>query len=172
MLNILITIGLLIAVVIVFAMRRPDTFKVERSGVISASADKIFPHINNLQKWNVWSPWARMDPNAHMTTEGPAEGIGAIHKWDGKKTGKGTMTIIESRPNEFVKMRLDFYKPMKAINYVEFKLEPQGDKTLVIWSMNGDCNLFSKIFTMFRSMDKMVGCQFEDGLKNLQEVVR
>src|SRR3989338_8452512 len=104
---------------------RPSEFQVTRSATLSASPSTVFPHVNNLSKWNAWSPWAKLDPNAKETFEGPAEGEGAVMKWAGdKNVGEGIMTITESRPNELVRFRLEFLKPFKATHTAEFTFQP------------------------------------------------
>lgn len=171
MLNLLFILALAIMAFIIVVSRRPDTFRVSRSAVISASPDKLFPHINNLRNWKAWSPWARMDPNSTATFEGTDEGVGMKLSWEGKKTGQGNMTIIESRPNELVKLNMVFVKPFKANNTAEFTFEPQGDKTKLTWTTYGHNNFMGKMFSMFVDCDKMTGDQFEKGLRNIEEIM-
>ena len=54
------------------------------------------------------------------------------------------MTITESRPNELVKLKLDFLKPMKGTNTGEFVFRPEGNQTAVTWSMSGKKNFVAK----------------------------
>jgi hypothetical protein len=78
MLNlILMLIPLAIIIILVLASKQPDEFGVTRTGSISAPSSAIFPHVNTLQKWAAWSPWAKLDPNSKTTFEGPDEGVGA-----------------------------------------------------------------------------------------------
>jgi hypothetical protein len=81
------------------------------------------------------------------------------------------MTIIESRPNELVRFKLEFFKPFKATNVAEFTFKPDGDQTVVTWTMSGRCNFVSKAMGLFMNFDKMCGCQFENGLASLNSVV-
>jgi hypothetical protein len=81
------------------------------------------------------------------------------------------MTITDSRPHELVKFRLDFEKPMKATNTAEFTLTPMGQQTEVSWSMVGPVNLIGKAMGLVMNCEKMVGGQFDDGLRNLNQVV-
>jgi hypothetical protein len=172
MLNIiLMLIPLAIVVVLVLASRQPDDFKITRSGSISAPASAIFPHVNTLQKWEAWSPWAKLDPNSKSTFEGPAEGVGAKMSWAGNnKVGVGSMSIMESRPSEFIQFKLEFQKPMQATNIAEFSFKPEGDQTNVTWTMTGTNNFMGKVMNLFMNCDKMVGGQFEKGLGDLKAV--
>lgn len=92
--------------------------------------------------------------------------------WTGNKDiGEGRMTIIESRSNELVRFELEFIKPFKAINTVEFRFQPEGDQTLVTWSMTGKNNFIGKAIGLVMNCEKMVGGQFDEGLANLRAIV-
>jgi len=157
---------------LVVAAMQPTDFLVTRSATIAAPPAKVFPEVNSFHAWETWSPWAKLDPNANSVFEGPEAGEGAKFTWSGNdKVGEGTQTIVESKPDERIRIRLDFERPMKATNDVEFTFKPQDDKTLVTWNMSGKKDFVSKAFCMFFNMDKMVGGDFEKGLASLKAVV-
>ena len=81
------------------------------------------------------------------------------------------MKLSESRPNELVRFDLEFFKPFKATNVAEFTFKPQGDQTVVTWSMSGKNNFMFKAVSLFMNSDKMVGGMFEEGLANLKSIV-
>ena len=118
-----IAIGLVIIVLVfcAYVSMQPDDFRVERSATFNAPAEAVFSQVNNLKNWQAWSPWAKLDPNAKTTLEGAENGTGAKMDWAGNsEVGKGSMTITESRPSEFVRFKLDFLEPMEASNTAEF----------------------------------------------------
>ncbi len=162
---------IILAVFMAVISRQPDMFSVTRTATINAPAAVIFPYVNNMHKWQEWSPWAKADPEAKMAFTGPDAGVGASFKWEGNKTGHGIMTVVESRPDEYVLYRLEFLKPFKATNAADFKLEPAGSQTKVTWTMSGTNNLMGKFMGLFMNCDKMVGGQFEDGFGYLKETV-
>ena len=167
----LVAAAAVVIFLIVVAMQ-PGEFRVTRSGAMPAPAAAVFPHVNELRKWEAWSPWARLDPNAKSTFEGPAAGTGAAMAWAGNKNvGEGKMTIVESRAGELVQFRLEFYKPFKATNTALFTFRPDGDRTVVTWSMSGTNSFMGKVINVFINCDRMVGGQFEQGLANLRAVV-
>ena len=151
-----IVIGVVVVIgvfAVVVAMRSSD-FRVERSAVVSAPAPVVFAQVNDLHNWDAWSPFAKLDPAAKQTFEGPRAGTGAAFAWAGnKQVGEGRMTITESRPNKLVRFRLDFLKPFAVTNTAEFTFTPRGDQTEVTWSMSGRQNFMAKAFCMFMSMD-------------------
>lgn len=155
-----------------FINTRPDEFSVTRSATINAPAAKIFEQVNNLKKWENWSPWAKLDPSAKTTFEGPDAGVGAIMRWDGNMdVGAGSMTITDSKPDELIAFQLDFLKPMEGTNTAEFTFKPEGERTMVNWTMSGKNNFIAKAMGLFIDCEKMVGEQFDKGLANIKAVV-
>jgi hypothetical protein len=168
----IVVASLVLAFFVVVAMR-PADFRVTRTATMAASPEVVFSQVNDLQKWNDWSPWAKLDPNAKNTFSGPAAGVGAAFAWAGNnEVGEGRMTITESKPNEAVVMKLEFIKPFEAVNTTEFTFKPEGNTTTVTWSMFGKNNFMSKAVGLFIDCDQMVGGQFEQGLANLKSVVQ
>lgn len=168
----LLTVAVLVAVLLVFISRQPADFKVVRSAVLPTTPDVLFGHVDNLHKWNEWSPWAKLDPNATNSFSGPESGAGANMSWAGNmQVGIGSMTITDSQPDTRIVLRLDFEKPMKATNIAVFTFEPQDGGTLVTWAMSGQNSFMGKAINLVMNCDKMVGGQFEQGLANLKSVV-
>ena len=168
-----IALLVLVVVVAVFAIvvaRQPDDFRITRSLAISAPTSVAFAQVNDLHRWLAWSPWEGIDANLKRTYEGPAAGVGAKYGWEGKKTGAGAMTIAQSQEPASVRLDLDFLKPFKASNVVEFTFQPQGRDTLVSWTMTGKDTFVTKIFCLLCNRDKMCGDMFEQGLAKLKGV--
>jgi len=169
--KILLVLAVVIALFVVVVSTRPSDFRVERTRIIATPPGRIFPHVNDLHLWQAWSPWAKLDPNARNTFDGPPTGKGASMHWTGdSNVGEGTMTIIESKPDQQVRFRLDFKKPFEGTNLAEFNLTPEGTSTRVSWSMTGKCNFITKAIGLFVSMDQMIGDQFGKGLDDLAKV--
>ncbi len=174
MLDVLIylAIGLFltIGVILGIASTRPDTFRWSRTQRIEAPPAKLFPLVNDLRAMNTWNPYALREPNGTASYRGPTSGPGAAHDFATSKSGTGTIEILESAPPAKVVMRLQMLKPFKADNKVEFTLEPKGTGTDVTWAMSGRQPLLSKAMTLFIDCDKMVGRDFEEGLRNLKGI--
>lgn len=169
--TIAILVAVLIAGVLVFAATRPDSFRIERSASIRGTPEKIFPLINDFRQWEAWSPWEKLDPSLKRTYEGAASGKGAAYAWLGNKdVGSGRMEIVESVPSSRLLLKLDFTAPFEAHNMVEFKLERQGDATVVTQAMYGPSPFISRLMGLFFSIDKMVGGKYEEGLASLKAI--
>ena len=169
--KILITVIVLVLVFVIVVATRPADFRIERSTTIAAPAADVFAHVNDLHKWDAWSPWAKLDLAMKQTHEGSPAGVGAIYSWAGNsEVGEGRMTILESRADELIRIKLEFIKPFAAVNTTEFTFKADGAQTAVTWDMTGKNNFMSKAFGLFMNMDKMVGGDFEKGLANLKSV--
>ena len=133
---ILIGLAVIILVFVVVVAAQPTDFRITRKALISATPSTVFAQVNDLPKWQEWSPWAKLDPNAKMTYQGPSSGPGAGYTWSGNnKVGEGRMTIMESRPSELVRLRLEFL----------FHAQQQFGKTLYLFHELGVISDFAKL---------------------------
>jgi uncharacterized protein YndB with AHSA1/START domain len=166
-----IAIGVAIAAVLIFAATQPDTFRVQRATTIKAPPERVFPLINDFQRWDAWSPWEKKDPAMKRTFGTATGGKGAVYGWEGNKdVGQGRMEIAESVAPSNVTIKLDFVEPWESHNIVEFTLQPQGETTNITWAMHGPMPYVSKLMSIFMDMDRMIGKDFEAGLANLKAV--
>src|SRR5580765_9028098 len=97
--KILIGIAAVVAIVVVGFLiavsMQPNEFRISRSSKMSAPPSDVFAQVNDYHNWDAWSPWAKLDPNAKVTFEGPTSGTGATFSWSGNdKVGVGRQTIV------------------------------------------------------------------------------
>ena len=172
--KILIAVGVVLAVLIAFLLyiaAEPSHYVVSRSETIHATPAITFARVNDFHNWEDWSPWAKLDPQNKVTYSGSAAGEGAVFTWSGNdKVGEGKMTLIESRLNERIGIKLDFVRPFVDTANVEFIFKPQGNQTVVTWSMSGENTFVGRIFCFFMNMDKMLGGDLEKGLAQMNQV--
>ena len=172
MLKTLAIIGVVVVVaiagILLYAATKPDSFRVQRVVLINAPSDKVFPLINDIKAWTVWSPYEKKDPAMKRTYGAVTAGKGATYAWEGdKNVGQGSIEMIESGPRKIV-IKLDFLKPFEAHNMGEFLLEPKGDSTSVTWATYGPSPYISKVIGTFINIDDMIGRDFEKGLADLK----
>jgi uncharacterized protein YndB with AHSA1/START domain len=166
-----IALVVLVGGVLVFALSRPDFFRVERSASIQAPPERIYPLISDLKGWGAWSPYEKKDPAMKRTFGSVTAGKGAVYEWHGdKNVGRGRMEITAAETPSKVVIKLDFFEPFEAHNTAEFTLDGKAGATQVTWSMYGPANFLSKLMGLFFNMDKMVGTDFEAGLANLKSI--
>ncbi len=156
----------------VLIVLQPDSFSVERSAILRAPRGAVFARVNDLKAWDSWSPWKDLDPGARMTFSDPAAGKGARFAWSGNdQVGEGTLTILESRPDETVVLEQKFVRPLAGSARMTFSFETAGDGTRVTWRMEGPNGFIGKAIGLVMDMDATLGGQFDRGLANLKSVV-
>lgn len=170
--KVLIGVAAFVLILVVVIAMRPSELRVARSATVAAPAPAVFAQVNDFRKWGAWSPYEKLDPAMRKTYAGAGAGMGAIYSWAGNsQAGEGRATIVESRPNELVKIQLDFLKPMEGNAVAEFAFKPEGERTQVTWTLVSQCNFIAKALGLVLDMDKMVGNQFEEGLADLRKTV-
>ena len=149
---------------------QPDTFMVERSTSIGAPAVAVFAYINDLHRWETWSPWGALDPNMDKSYSGAATGVGAVYAWKGNsKVGEGRMTITESVPADHIGIHMEFLKPFASVSEVIFTLKAADPThTLLSWTMQSHSNFIVKAMGLVVNIDAEVGSDFERGLALLK----
>ena len=97
--------------------------------------------------------------------------IGIVVGRFNKDVGEGRMSIVESRPAELIRFKLEFFKPFAATNSAEFSFKEEGGRTAVTWSMRGQNNFIGKAMGVVFDFDRMIGADFEAGLASLKTIV-
>jgi hypothetical protein len=162
------TIGSFLALILL----QPSDYGVTRTMVMAAPAATVFAQIDDLRRWQAWSPWAKRDPKAKASFDGPASGKGATFAWSGNnEVGEGRMTLTESRPAEAIRIKTDFVKPFVGTSYSDFSLKPEGGGTAVSWTISGQHDFIAKAIGLFVSMDKVLGGEMEKGLASMKQLV-
>jgi uncharacterized protein YndB with AHSA1/START domain len=169
--KLLIILALLVVGFAAYVAMQPSEFRVERTATIAASPAAVFAHVEDLHKWETWSPWAKLDPKAKVAYEGASAGKGAAFSWAGNdEVGRGRMTIIESQSPELVDIKVDFTKPFEGTNSSSFNFKPEGGGTAVTWTMGGHQDFIAKAVCVVFNGKKMIGDQLDQGLAQLKAV--
>lgn len=150
----------------------PASVHIERSIVMSAKPEAVFPLLNDLHEFNRWSPWGNLDPKMVTTYSGPSAGVGAQMSWSGNaRVGSGSQEITESVPNQRVRTRLQFGgydHPSSAT----FTVTPEGEGSKVTWSYDTSMgyDIISRYFGMM--LDHWIGADYERGLAALARLAQ
>ncbi|MFJ3394642.1 SRPBCC family protein [Leifsonia aquatica] len=143
------------------------TTVVERTERIAATPEELQRRLADLPGWIDWSPWEGLDPDLHREYSGEPGTVGSSYAWSGnRKAGAGRMEVTAVDPDG-VGIALDFTKPFRSTNAIRFVLTPEGDGTRVIWRMESPRTLMTRLF----NVEKLVGSDFEKGLRQLKQVV-
>lgn len=150
----------------------PQQSHVERSVVIAAPADEIFPMFNDFHEFNRWSPWVDIDPDGtEYEFSGPPAGIGAVMKWSSKdrRVGTGSQKIVVCEPHRIVKTELVF-DGFDNPRYATFTLEELDQGTRLTWEFDADLDSLTERY-LGLLMEKWVGDDYSRGLSRLKRLV-
>jgi len=163
----------LVVIGVILGLVGPKSYRVERSAVIAATPDVVWPYTSSLKKYQEWSPWAKKDTNMVLEYTGTDGTVGSGLKWEGNKdVDKGEQTLTSLVPGKSSETQLKFYMPWgvgESTSYMNLEPVPEGTK--MTWGIKGDNDFIGKIFDSLMNMDKAMGKDFEEGLANLQAVV-
>jgi uncharacterized protein YndB with AHSA1/START domain len=169
--TILLVVAAIVVVFVGVVAVQPPDFRISRSITIDAPPSDVFAQVNDFHNWEAWSPWAKLDPAAKNSFEGASAGTGAIFKWSGNdQIGEGKMTITETRPDELVRIKLEFVRPFEDTSTADFTFRQERNGTVVTWSMYGQKKFINKAICLFMDMDKMLGSEFEKGLAQMKTI--
>lgn len=175
-----IIIGIVVVIVLAFlgvvilAFVSPTEFSVERDIEIAKPKAEVFAYLKPLKNQNEWGPWTKRDPNVKLTYEGTDGEVGFISKWDSdhEELGTGEQEIKKIVEGERIDYELRFIKPWEATNNAWMITEESGaEKTKVRWGFSGEMPRPMNLMLVFTDFEALIGKDFEDGLKNLKEVV-
>ena len=100
MMRLILGLCALVVILAAVSFALPNHVTVPRSVVINAPEPVVFPYLNNLHRFNDWSPWAARDPQLQVRFSGPEEGKGAKVEWTSgqRSVGPGSMEITAALP--------------------------------------------------------------------------
>ncbi len=157
-------IGILLA-----AAFMPAKYTISQSIVINKRAEEVMNRIANLNDYARWNPWQQSDPTSIKTITGTAGSPGHKYAWEGKKVGKGSLTLIEMN-NQEILFDLEFLKPWKTKAKDNWRFDTINDnETRVSWQNNGELP-WPVARLMGPMLNKNLNHQFRTGLINLKNL--
>ncbi len=165
-LGVLLGLIILLAVVAFFLPRR---YQVERSIVIAAKPETVFPLVADLAAWKRWGVWYQRDPTMTLSYSSATTTVGGWTAWRSKSEGNGRATLTAVQPSQKVTYTLEM-EGMSMLGEGAFILTPVPGGTRVDSVMSGDLGLnpMARWFGLF--LDRMVGPDFEQGLVRLKQI--
>ena len=146
----------------------PTEYNVERSIVIAAPMEVVFPLVDTPAKWSDWDPWSKKDPGMEREYKGPPVGVGSESHWDSENedVGTGMFRITESVTGQRVVLALEFKKPMESTSTGTFTFAEAEDGVHVSWADHGELSGAMRFFGFVA--DTVLGAMFEEGLDDLK----
>lgn len=153
---------------LMIGMVLPDGTQFQRSIVINATPQNVWPFISNLKKYSQWSYMHTLDQGAQFEFVGPEQGEGAIMHWTSKHPDVryGSQKILEVKKFESVKSILALGGLGKAFHKLSMQQEAGG--TRVTWAFEMDFGY--NLPTRYKHSISGLGLeeQYEMGLQNLK----
>lgn len=166
--KILIGLLVLIAVLLLISFLLPKELKVSVTEEIEAPAHVAYNILTDLTTQPEWNPWAQEDKTMKLEMGAISQGKGATYTWTSDNSGSGSQEIMDTKPNDEVKMNVKFDGRGEGI--ATYKLVPEGKKTLATWSYDSKTGVPMNLMNFF--VKGMLESQFSRGLKNVNEVAK
>lgn len=157
------------AIIVGGAFLLPSQAVVTRSIEIAAPPETVFAIVGDLNRFQEFSPWAELDPQAKYAFEGPPTGIGQKMSWtsDNRNVGSGSQTIVEYEPPRRVASELIFDAMGKAA--AAWDLAPSPTGTTATWSFRSNLDgIAQRWFGLM--FDRWIGADYEKGLAKLKAI--
>ena len=155
-------IASILMVALIYLACQRGHFQVTRSLEIEVAVDSAFAAVLDLKSWPHWSPWLMHEPETRLDYSENYQAEEGYYSWDGKIVGAGKVTHLEIQAGRAIQQQIEFQRPFKAVNQIDWTFENRGDCTLVSWEMNGKMPFLFRF--MAKRMEPMLGRDFELGL--------
>lgn len=171
MITFLYIIGALVALLVLLGIIAPKNYNVFRTIKIDRPKEEVFEYLRHIKNQEIWSPWAKKDPDMKRKYTGTDGEPGFVSYWNGNKVvGEGEQEITKLIGTDRIEGELRFLKPFKSTSNCYFDVNDQGNNTTrVTWGFSGKNAFPINIMMLFMNMDKSVGGDFEEGLADLKK---
>lgn len=161
----------LVALFLIVPLFMNKEYHCSRSVTISKSKQEVFDFVKYLRNQDLYSKWAKMDPNMKKDFTGEDGKPGAIASWEGNDdVGKGAQEIKKIDEGNRVDYELRFEKPWKSTAQSYMQVEDAGPNvTKVTWGISGKSSYPMNIMNFM--MDGMLGADLQTGLDNLKALL-
>lgn len=166
--RIILVVLLVPILLIVISFFLPSKYRVERSEVIQAPPEAIYPRLAQLKRWPEWTVWnTNFDSTLVYTFTGPAEGAGAEMSWTAK-SGNGALKLTGADPRSGVTYELNFEQGKFLARGGVMLTPAEGGATRTTWFNEGDLG-WNPVWRYFGLlMDRMMGGEFQKNLDSLK----
>jgi hypothetical protein len=165
---ILVAIATLVALVLLLGVFLPTQAHVERSLVIDAAPEHIYPDVGSLARWPEWTMWnPTRDKGYDPKPEGPPDGVGSTLRWTKAEGGPGFQQITAADPQKGVSYEISI-QDGKFVIPGKIAFEPLGTSTRVVWSDDLDFtgNFAGRYIGVM--LDSQLGPMIEQSLAQLK----
>jgi uncharacterized protein YndB with AHSA1/START domain len=148
----------------------PARFRVERSVEIAAPAPQVYALIASPKEWQRWSAWNQRDPQMAIAYSGPPSGAGARWSWRSRTEGNGSMEFTDAVADQRISYAL-LLPDVGLHSRGELTIDASGAGVRLSWTNEGEFGPNPAARWLGPFMDRMVGPDFEAGLRNLKALL-
>ncbi len=166
-----VAVAALAGVLAVVGLLLPARLQVSRSIEITATPELVYGYVAGFNRFNDWSPWADLDPDAQFTLTGPSQGPGARMEWRSKvpEVGSGSQEVMTVVPQREVGIQMVFDGTGEALSTM--LLEPVDAGTRATWRFDMDLGMNPLNRWIGLMVDDSVGADHARGLGRLKALV-
>jgi putative PEP-CTERM system TPR-repeat lipoprotein len=163
-------VALGLALVLLVAALRPPVFRVERSIVVDAPAQRVFDLLHDLRRWEDWSVLRPFGPAATRSFTGVVSGRATICNWrDSRRGGEGSLQVMHSVAPASLVIELAAAPSNANRHWYEFTLAPTtAGSTDVHWVSQDPATYARRLVDMVSGLDRRTGKELEANLARLK----
>jgi uncharacterized protein YndB with AHSA1/START domain len=144
----------------------PSEWSTERSALVPAPPDSVFPYLESAEAWSLWTP----SPETGVVLFGPETGPGSGRRWDDPGYGRGEFVIVDMERPRFVEYEVAVEGGAIRITG-HISLSPTGEGTRITWRERGDFGWNPLLGYLAGRMDELQGGQLEVSLDVLRRLL-
>ncbi len=156
----------LIALAAIYLASLDGSYQVRRSLQINAPVKRVFAAIQDLKTWPEWSPWLLHEPETKVIYSEDCQQEGGFYSWDGKLVGAGKLTHITIHPDSRIHQQIEFTRPFKSLNQVNWYFANKNGSTLIEWEMMGSLPFLFRFMT--KQVETMISKDYDLGVTLLK----
>lgn len=156
----------------IYVATKDGDFEETSSKVVNAPAPLLFREVKDLTNWKTWNAWNNVE-GINMDID-KASGENAEMSWQAEGIRDGKIVTISEIPYNRIEQQLVMQTGLgESSGNVVWTFEPQGDSTLVSWTLQGSQSFKEKLAFSLQDNDLSDIFQpiFEESLENLQQNV-
>ena len=155
-------IGGLIALAMIYLASLDGNYRIRRGLQIDAPVKQVFAAVRDLKTWHEWSPWILHDPETKIVYKKDCNQEGGFFSWDGKLVGAGKLTHLKINPESSIDQQIEFIRPFKSLNQVNWYFENKNGSTVIEWEMIGSMPFWFRF--MKKQIEPMISKDYDLGL--------
>ena len=167
LINVLKALLVLVALLSLLAYALPERRQIERSRVVAASAERIWPLVIESRRWAAWSPWYAKDPAMTLSYSGPGQRCRRAVVVDQRQPGAWHRAVRVGRAAAPPSATAWCSRDMGSTASGDIRLEPVAGGTRVVWTFETRLGSNPLMRWLGLALDGMLGADFEAGLARL-----